>query len=77
MFPESPIRFSPNTLSSVFRLNDSGQDRVKIAGAFSPTTPNYCFQWVTICLAYILIMLNRIHTSRWAIRSSNVRPGKK
>ena len=58
MFRQFPIWFSTNTLSSVFRLNDSGEDRARIASTFSPTTPNYWFAWLAICLVYILIRRN-------------------
>lgn len=58
MFRQPPIWFSPNTLSSVFRRNDSGEDKARIPDTFSPTTPNYWFVWIAICLVYILIRIN-------------------
>ena len=58
MFRQFPIWFSTNTLSSVFRLNDSGEDRARIASTFSPTTRYYWLAWLAICLMYILIRLN-------------------
>jgi hypothetical protein len=60
MFRQTPIWFSPNTLSSVFRRNDSGEDKARIADTFSPTTPNYWFVWIAICLVYILLRLNTV-----------------
>ena len=60
MLRQLPIWFSPNPLSSVFRLNDSGEDGAGIASNFSPTTRYYWLAWLAICLEYILIRLNTV-----------------
>ena len=60
MFRQTVIWFSPNTLSSVFRRNDSSEDTVRSADTVSPATPNYWFVWLAICLVYILIRLNTV-----------------
>ncbi len=60
MFRQPPIWFSHNTLTSVFRRNDSGEDKPRTANTFSLATPNYWFVWIAICLVYILIRLNTV-----------------
>lgn len=60
MFRQTVIWFSPNTLSAVFRRNDSGEDRVRIADTVSPATQYYWLVWIAICLVYILIRINTV-----------------
>jgi hypothetical protein len=60
MFRQPPIWFSHNTLTSVFRRNDSGEDKPRTANTFSLATPNYWLVWIAICLVYILIRLNTV-----------------
>ena len=60
MFRQPPTWFSHNTLLSVFRRNDAGEDKPRIANTFTLTTPNYWFVWIAICLVYILIRLNTV-----------------
>jgi len=60
MFRQPPIWFNPNIVSSVFRRNDSGEDKPRIANTFSLGAPNYWFVWLAICLVYILIRLNTV-----------------
>jgi len=66
MLRQPPIWFSHNTLSSVFRRNDSGEDKPRITNTFSLATPNHWIVWIAICLVYILIRLHivSIHLDR-------------
>lgn len=57
MLRQPSIWFSHNTLLSVFGRNDSGEDNPRISSTFSPTSPNYWFVLIAICLVYILIRL--------------------
>jgi hypothetical protein len=60
MLGQSPTLFSYNTLSSVFRRNDSGEDTARVADTFSPTTLKYWLVWIAICLVYIILRLNTV-----------------
>lgn len=52
--------FNYKTLSSVFRRNDSGEDKPRIPNAFSLAAPNHWIVWIAICLVYVLIRLNTV-----------------
>ena len=60
MFRQTVIWFSPNTLFSVFRRNNSGEDKARSADTFSPATQYYWLVWIAICLVYILIRINTV-----------------
>lgn len=60
MVGQSPMLFSYNTFSSVFRRDDSGEDKPSIPNAFSSASPNHWIAWIAICLVYVLIRLNTV-----------------